>query len=129
MYPWANTYNYGSELRSINVLSFSSILTLTAKSSPMILLKKFRCSNIVVPSFMLSPYNYFWRYSLLEKFFIIYNVSNLGHNSVAVSLSITLNVTSSARHIWIVLAAFRSISTQSTFDVPASFDDLPCKVL
>ena len=59
----------------------------------------------------------------------MYNVSNLDHNHVAVFSSIMLYITSSARHNWIVFAAFRSIFSQSLSDVPADFDDLPCKVL
>ena len=41
-------YDYGSELRSINALSSSSILRSTARSSLMTLLKKFRCYNTVL---------------------------------------------------------------------------------
>ena len=117
-----------SELRSINALSFFSILTSTVRSSLMTLLTKFRCSNTAVASFMRSPYSYFLRYSLLERLFVIYNVSNLDHNLIAVSSFITLYITSSARHSWIMLVPFRSISSQSSFDVTASFADLSCKV-
>jgi len=123
------SYDSGRELRSINALSSSLILTSIARSSLMTLLKKFRCSNTAVASFMRSLYSYFLRYSLLERLFIIYNVSNLDQNPVAVYSSITLYITSSARHSWIVLAAFRSIFSQSSFDVPAGFADLPYKVL
>ena len=98
-----------------------------ARSSLMILLKKFRCSNTVVTSIMRSPYSYFLRYSLLEKLFAIYNVSNLDHNPVTVSSSITLYIILSAGHSWIVLAAFRSISSQSSFDVPAGVLTYPAR--
>ena len=123
------SYDSGSELKSISALSSSSILTSIARSSLMTLLKKFRCSNTVVPSFMRSPYSCFFRYSLLEKLFVIYNIPNLDHNRVVISSSITLYITSSARHSWIVLVAFRFISSQSSFDVSIGFDDLFCKVL
>ena len=119
----------GSELRSINALSSSTILTLTVRSLLMTLLKKFRCSNTVVPSVMHKPYSYFLRYSLLERLFVINNVSNLDHELIVISSSIILYVTSSARYSWIVFAAFRSISSWFSFDVPAGFADLPCKVL
>jgi len=33
---------------------------------------------------MYSPYSYFLRYTLLERLFVIYNVSNLDHNHVAI---------------------------------------------
>ena len=79
------------------------------RSSLMALLKKFRCSNTAVPSFMCSPHSCFLRYSLLERFFVIYNVSNLNHNFVSISSSITLYIISSARQSWIVLAAFKFI--------------------
>jgi len=95
----------------------------------MTLLKKFRYFNTVVPSFLHSPYSCFLRYSLLERLFVIYNVSNLKHNLVTVSSSITLYSTSSARHSWIVLAAFRFISSQSSFDVLVGFTNLLCTVL
>jgi len=98
------------KVNSINVLFSSSILTSTARSSLMTLLKKFRCSNITVSSFMRNSYSYLLRYSLLERLFVIYNVSNLDNKLVAVSSSITLYIISSARHNWIILAAFRSIS-------------------
>ena len=113
-----------SELRSINALSSSSILISTVRSSLMTLLKKFRCSNTVVSSSMCNIYSCFLRYSLLEKFFIIYNVSSLDHNPVAIFSSITLYIILSVRYSWIVLAVFRSISSQSLSDVPASFNDL-----
>ena len=95
----------------------------------MALLNKFRCPNTIVPSFMRSPYSCFLRYSLLERLFIIYNVSNIDHNLVVISSSITLYITSPTKHSWIVIAAFRSIFSQSSFDIPIGFPDLPCKVL
>ena len=69
------------------------------------------------------------RYSLLEKLFIIYNISNLDHNSVAIFSSITLYITSSAKHSWIILATFKSISFQSLFDVSTGFANFSCKIL
>ena len=74
-------------------------------------------------------YSYFLRYNLLERFLVIYNVSNFDHNPVTISSSITLYIISSVRHNWIVLTAFRSISSQSISDVHVGFDGLPCKVL
>jgi len=85
--PWSMvvtiwSYDCRRELRSINALFSSSILTSTVKSSLITLLKQFRCSNIDVPSFMCSPYNFFLRYILLERLLVIYIVSNFDHNRV-----------------------------------------------
>ena len=76
------SFESGSELKSIYALSSLSILTPTARSSLMTLLKKFRFSYTIVPFVMRSPYIYFLSYSLLERFFVIYNVSNLDHKPV-----------------------------------------------
>jgi len=91
-------------------------------SNSLILLKKFICFNTVVPFFMHSPYNCFW-------LFVIYNVSNLDHKLVVISSSITLYMSSSVRHNWIMLVVFRSNYSQSSFDMPAAFADFSCKVL
>ena len=77
------SYEYGSELRSINALSSLSILTSTVRNSLMTLLK-FKCSKITVSSFMRSPDSCFLRYNLLERLFVIY-VSNIDHNLGVVS--------------------------------------------
>ena len=92
-------------MRSINALSSSSILISTTRRSLMTLLKKFRYSNTIVPSFLHGSCSCFLRYNLLERLFVIYNVSNLDPNHVAVSSSIMLYIISSARHSWIVFAA------------------------
>ena len=73
--------------RSIDALSSSSILTSTASSSLMTYLKKFRCSNTVIASFMCSLYSYFFKYRSLERLFVIYNVSNFDYKPVIVSSS------------------------------------------
>ena len=93
------------------------------------LVEEFRCSNTAVHSFMHTSYSCFFKYSLLERLFVMYNISNFDHKSVAVSSSITLYMTLYARHNWIMLVTFRSNFSQSSSDMSAGFTNFPCRVL
>jgi len=77
-------------------------------------------------AYIVVLYSCFLKYSLLKR--LLY-VSNLDHNHVAVSSSITLYIISSARDSWIVLVTFKSIFSQFLFNVPAGFADFSYKVL
>ena len=77
---------------------------------------------------MHRPYSCFFKYSLLERLFVIYNVSNLDHKPVTV-FHLSRCTWPCLRDNWIMLAAFTSISSQISSDVFAGFSDIPCKIL
>jgi len=81
------------------------------------------------PFYHASSYSCFLRYTLLERLFVNNNASNLDHKLITIFSSITLYMTSFARHNWIILAAFRSISFQSSSNIPTGFVNFSCKVL
>ncbi|KAG6665462.1 hypothetical protein CIPAW_02G162400 [Carya illinoinensis] len=95
-----------------------------------ILLNSSKCSEIGVPSFILSMYNRCFKYKRLVSDFFIYKLSSLDQRPKAVSSSATSLKTPSDSDNKMTLCAFSSSSLddagESSDTFPSKTFDKPC---
>ena len=122
------SYDSGSELRSINILSSCGSWHQQLEARWWFYWRSLNASTLLSLRYYVAHIVVSWDIACWRGFlsYTIFLTLTITRNYFS---SITLYITSSTRHSWIMLAAFNSISSQYLFDIPAGFDDLLCKVL